>query len=34
MNILIHGRIKFEKKYTLQRFEENIKRCLEACLQK
>ena len=28
------GRIKFEKEYTLQRFEENIKRCLEACLQK
>lgn len=27
------GRIKFEQKYTLQRFEENIKRCLEACLQ-
>lgn len=28
------GRIKFEEEYTLQRFEENIKRCLEACLQK
>ena len=28
------GKIKFEKEYTLQRFEENIKRCLEACLQK
>lgn len=28
------GRIKFEKEYTLQRFEKNIKRCLEACLQK
>ena len=28
------GRIKFEKEYTLQRFEENIKRCLELCLEK
>ncbi len=28
------GRIKFEKEYTLERFEENIKQCLETCLLK
>lgn len=28
------GRIKFEREYTLQRFEENIKHCIETCLQK
>ena len=27
------GRIKFEKEYTLQRFAEKIKQCLELCLQ-
>lgn len=28
------GRAKFEREYTLPRFEENIKRCLEICLLK
>lgn len=28
------GRAKFEREYTLTRFEENIKRCLEICLLK
>lgn len=28
------GRAKFEREYTLSRFEENIKRCLEICLLK
>lgn len=28
------GRTKFEKEYTLERFEENIKQCLETCLLK
>lgn len=28
------GRIKFEREYTLHRFEENIKRCLVECLKK
>ncbi len=28
------GREKFEKEYTLSRFEQNIKRCLEICLLK
>ncbi|MDY3268270.1 MAG: glycosyltransferase family 4 protein [Phocaeicola sp.] len=28
------GRIKFKNEYTLQHFEENIKKCLEVCLQK
>ena len=28
------GRAKFEREYTLLRFEENIKRCLEICLLK
>lgn len=27
------GRVKFEKEYTLPRFEDNIKQCLEMCLQ-
>ena len=26
------GRVKFEREYTLPRFEANIRRCLEACL--
>lgn len=28
------GRAKFEREYTLSRFEQNIKRCLEICLLK
>lgn len=28
------GRAKFERKYTLLHFEENMKQCLEICLQK
>lgn len=26
------GRARFEREYTLPRFEANIRRCLEACL--
>lgn len=26
------GRLKFEKKYTLSHFENNIKKCLEVCI--
>lgn len=28
------GRLKFEKEYTLSHFENNIKRCLEICIQR